>query len=214
MKCIILFTLLMITSFCCQAQTTDSTQKSIVVSIVHGHKISAKQYRESRTFIKGVKKKSVGGLKGGHVEVHIKGFVYGFTDDPPRKMPHIFGHKKNSNGIFKKFAERKWQENNHGNKVTFVEIPISEEQFEGVISTYENNVANCPYDFALLGRRCASSCYEILANAGLFKKRSRLGTNLGILHPRAFRKYLLKLAEEKNYTVRIQEGSLNKKWDK
>lgn len=193
------------------AQNRDT----LVVSVVHGHKVK-KAFRKVYKVRSGkASLKSVGGLKGGHVEVHLDGQVYGFTDRPQAKIPHLFPHnKKKSNGLFLKISEADWQKKNQSSQVTFIKIPLRADLRDSLQQQYEANIQASPYDFALFGMRCASSAYDMLARFGILEKRNRRQTVLGIFHPRAFRKKVLPWGKEKGYAVEVQEGIGEKKWDR
>ena len=186
---------------------------SITVSIVHGHRVK----KEFRKAYKALHRsmKSVGGLKGGHVEIHMDTLAYGFTDTPQSKIPHVFAHnKKKNNGLFQKISKKEWSKKNKSSKVTFIMIPISEEQYLNLIQNYETNIKQCPYDFALFGMRCASSAYQMLNEVTILEPLKHSKTALKIFHPRAFRKFVIPWALGKGYPVRVQEGDSEKKWDK
>lgn len=195
--------------------TTAQIPDSLTISIVHGYRVK-KEFRKTYRALPGSGHgKSVGGLRGGHVEVHMDTVVYGFTDGPQAKIPHIFSHnKKRNNGLFQKKKLNEWKVSNQTAKITFIKIPISPKQFVQLKVNYENNIHSCPYDFALFGMRCASSAYDMLARVGLLEFRKKSKTILGIFHPRAFRKNVLPWAREKGYPIKIQEGITEKMWDK
>ncbi|MEO1654449.1 MAG: hypothetical protein AAFU64_12960 [Bacteroidota bacterium] len=175
-----------------------------------------KEYRKVYIARSGKKSlKSVGGLKGGHVEVHINGQVYGFTDRPQAKVPHFFAHnQKKSNGLFLKISEADWQTKNKTSQITFFKFPLRLGQRDSLQQQYEANIQASPYDFALFGMRCASSAYDMLAQFGILEKRSRRKTVMGIFHPRAFRKEVRPWMQEKGYSIEIQTGIEEKQWDK
>ena len=187
---------------------------SIVISVVHGFRIK-KEFRKAYKALPGMEYKTVGGLKGGHVEVHLDTLIYGFTDRPQAKIPHLFSHnKKRNNGLFQKKTTKEWLKANQNSKVTFITIPISKEQLMQLKQNYEDHIQSCPYDFALFGMRCASSVYDMLNNIGTLAPLSRSRTVMKIFHPRAFRKVVIPWALKKGYPVKIQEGIAEKKWDK
>ena len=189
-----------------RAQISDS----ITVSVVHGNRVK-KEFRKAYGAMRG-SKRSVGGLKGGHVEIHMDTLVYGFTDTPQAKIPHIFSHnKKKNNGLFQKISKREWSKKNKTSKVTLITIPISEEQYQSLIQNYETNIKQCPYDFALFGMRCASSAYQMLNTVNILEPLKRSKTIMKIFHPRAFRKFVIPLGPGKRLSCKVSRGKCRKK---
>lgn len=191
-------------------------QDTLKVSVTHGHKIKKEYWKKDKKLAKitGFTRRSIGGMRGGHVEVHLKGFVYGFTDRPNAKIPHIFPRSKKNVGLFTKEDNRTWYNKKRNDKITYFYITLNKEQTSILQQKYEDYIQNSPYDFALFGKRCASSCYDMLMQVGILDTRSKIGINLGIFHPRKFRKILKKQAMKRNIRIEIQQGSKQKKWDK
>lgn len=203
-------------SFCLFFPLFLKAQDTLTVSVTHGYKIKRKYWKIDKKLAKvtGLARKSIGGFRGGHVEVHLGGFVYGFTDIPNAKIPHIFPRKKKNLGLFTKREHLKWQKNHRNDKITYFYIPINKEQFLTLQERYESYTQKSPYDFALFGKRCASSCYDILMRTQILDKKKKLGIILGVFHPRKFRKLLKKQAQKRNIKIKTQEGFEQKKWDK
>ncbi len=156
--------------------------------------------------------------------------VYGFTND--KHGSHLFatgGSKKNS--YFEKDGRDSWEPDKIGPNVTKITIPVTDEQYDGIKSMYEDFYKNgasrnlhnqkkygydTPYDYAIIGgRRCASSAYQSLIDAGILEKKMMITDRM--FHsgsPAALLRYLRALAEENNWdynsnfkTRRLSDGT-------
>lgn len=198
-KCFFLSFFLLSLSLSSPAQTTDST-RIIYVHILHGSKPAARgEYR------------SVGGYLGGHVVTQIDSFAYGFNFRS--KRIRAFPRSRNSSGIMEKENYYEWKRDKARYKITTVEIPVSAAQYQQLKREYEQHVSITPYDYAFFGMRCAASCYHMLGRIGVVNPCSRLRSVIRAFHPKALRKRLVELADEKNYKIKMQPGSRSRKWE-
>lgn len=166
--------------------------------------------RPKRKF-KDTEVKSFGGLHGGHVSIQVGDTDYGFG---PTIMPvHLFPkHRRQS--VFEARELQGGARYSAGNKtVTFV-IPVSPKQLARLDSTHKAYCQTTPYDYAFFGMRCASATQNILALAGILKRKSRAVTILTAFYPKRLRKRLFKQAKAHGYQVIRSEGKTTRKWER
>lgn len=198
-KSLLLFFLLLNLPLTSLAQTSDSTY-FIYVHILHGSKPAARgEYW------------SVGGYLGGHVVTQIDSFAYGFNFRS--KRIRAFPRRRNSSGIMEKENYYEWKRDRSRYKITTVEIPVTAVQYQQLKREYEQHVSSTPYDYAFFGMRCAASCYHMLGGIGVVNPYSRLRSVIMAFHPKALRKRLVELADEKKYKIKVQPGSRSRKWE-
>jgi len=185
------------------AYSQADSSAAIKVHFLYGSK-PKRQFKDTEV-------KSFGGLHGGHVSIQIGDTDYGFG---PTIMPvHLFPrHRRQS-----VFEARKLQGGarySAGNKtVTFV-IPVSSKQLAALDSLHKAYCQTAPYDYAFFGMRCASATQDILALAGIVKRKSRIFTILTTFYPKRLRKRLLKQAKDHGYRLIRNEGKATRKWEK
>ena len=153
--------------------------------------------------------KRFGGLKGGHVNLEIDGR---FLDFGPIGKCHLFPDKKNPHGGFT-ISNNLWWDTLH-DKTACIAVPVTREQKDTLFNIMNRYSAQTPYDYASFGQRCASASYEILSQAGIVRRRSRLGNLLAHFYPKPMRKKMFRWAAKKGYAVRILPGSERRKWEK
>ena len=99
-------------------------------------------------------------------------------------------------------------------KKAVVIVPLTILQKQLMDSLVVNYRRQSPYDYALVGMRCAAATYDILAQLGILKHLSFRKTYLNIFFPRKLRKRLFKKARKSNWAIERQVGSPKRKWDK
>ena len=184
------------------AKTQDST-KTIYVHFLYGS-VPAKKYKDTE-------KKWFGGKHGGHVTVEVNNFVYGFN---PRGRYHYFPHKNNKHGAWAKEKNTSFLRDTVDMRYASFAIQISEKQCKELDSTLNVYYKTPPRDYSFLGFRCASSTWEVLEDIGILKKHSDLWKAWVIFYPRRIRKRMLRMNEEKGWTLTLKEGSERRKWEK
>lgn len=155
--------------------------------------------------------KSFGGLHGGHVSIQTGDTDYGFG--PTFSPVHLFP-KRQRHAVFEARELQGQARYSAGNKTVVFVIPVSPEQMATLDSIHKSYCQNPPYDYAFFGMRCASATQDILAQAGIFKRKSRMATILTAFYPKRLRRRLFKLAERKGYQVIRYEGKTTRKWEK
>jgi hypothetical protein len=182
------------------------TGKVITVHIIHG---SRRLYKYRHT-----EKPLLGGLRGGHVVNQVGDSIYGFQFT--RWKLHIIPKRKKEKkiGMIQKEGAGDWKRNHAEARITSIVLPVTNAQYQEVLREYSFYKENVPYDYAFFGMRCAASCYEILAHAGVLKKRKHGKIIAKYFYPRPLRKYLQDLAKKNNYPVTTTEGSKTRKWEK
>lgn len=194
------FSLLFPAFFLFTAACAQPDSAKVIVYIVHGSKPgTANEY------------KAIGGYYGGHVVVQLDTFVYGFNYRS-RKI-HLFSSRRKNKGVFEKEGVSEWKSDKKKFKITTIVFPVSYAQFMQLQKEYEERVAASPYDYAFFGMRCASSCYDMLSLGGLVKPSSHGHSIRTAFHPKALRKKLEKIANEKHYKIIVQPGSKTRKWE-
>lgn len=151
--------------------------------------------------------KELGGLFGGHVVMEIDGFCYGFFYQD-RKRIHIFP-KKTFNCEFQKQSLAEWEKIIADKKETKIRIPIQQGQKEILQEFYEKALNNPPYDYTMMGQRCASSVYCLLKNQHLLQGGHYYWS---AFYPGALRRNLVRTAKQKNWLVIEKTGSSDRFW--
>ncbi len=179
----------------------------VQVHFIHGS-------RPKKEF-KNIEKKWRGGILGGHVGLEIE--PNRVLDFKSKGKFHWFAHRKNIHSQFSlKTQAEFWGYFGSDSSVlerTTVKIPISQKQKNALDSLAKSYIFQCPYDYAFLGMRCASASYDVLAEAGVFKKRSRFGVIFKNFYPKKLRKRVLRMARENGWVVLKNGGSKRRVWD-
>lgn len=155
--------------------------------------------------------KYFGGLHGGHVSIQMNNKDYGFE---PTGRVHVFPHKRHLQSAYVVNTVSGKMRYDTTSKVTTFIIPLSRQQYEQLQQINDAYARNPPHDYAFFGMRCASTTRDILAQAGLLKKRNRLITIFGTFYPKRLRKELFELAKRRNYGVVQTTGRISRKWEK
>lgn len=156
----------------------------------------------------------LGGLLGGHVEVEVGNFIYGFEFQEKESFhffPRTSGDKYNAR--FTKLERNLWLEKTNNDKITSIELSVSKAQKQRVKSVYEQYLKNLPYDYAFLGFRCTSSVIEVLGNAEVLSPRGPFLTILFNFFPRQTRKRMVRHANAEGYPVTTTAGIPCKIWE-
>lgn len=157
---------------------------------------------------KEIEKVWFGGLKGGHVSLELEERVLDFL---PGKNP-LFPNHAQPSGDFKINDGLYWNQSND-NKHSVVSIPITQEQKEELMSLFAQWDSAAPYDYAILGMRCASATYDVLSRVGLVKPLSRKWNIVRHFYPKLLRKRIYKMAGHLGWPVRYYEGRRTRKWE-
>lgn len=183
--------------------TYINAQQTIAVHFLYGSK-PAKGY-------KGEEKKWFGGIKGGHVTIETGDSIIGFQ---PGGNCHVFGKKVKANGYFSAKQKNNWVKDTASLKYATVLIPLDEQRYSKLKTTLDSYLQKSPYDYAVFGMRCAAATYDVLEEAGVVKKRSRMGKWVSFFYPQLLRRQLLKIAGNNNYTVIKTGGRQSRVWEK
>jgi len=156
-------------------------------------------------------------LIGGHIEIQIDEYVYGFETKYKNKIPHIISYeeRKNFNGVFLKKDFLIWLEESKGELITSVKVPVTLKQKQKLIELYEKNLKETPYDYAFFGMRCASSAYQMLGTTGIVPaQESNTRYIMSSFFPRLFRKMVLSWANYNGFEVSVKEGRIDRYWER
>ncbi|MCB9260822.1 MAG: hypothetical protein H6607_00385 [Flavobacteriales bacterium] len=172
----------------------NGVSDTAVVHFVHG---SIRKENCSYT------KKRLGGFLGGHVEIEVDGFVYGFVQNslPIHSLP-----QKKFNSRMEKHNRQDWQVKVSNDKVTSVYLPIQRFQknkLKQILNSYCNKT---PYDYAFWGQRCSSSSAKILSDAGIFPQFSTGNAIIAFFYPRLFRHVMINLGRKHNLRIKVKKG--------
>ncbi|MEO7444394.1 MAG: hypothetical protein ABIT96_00215 [Ferruginibacter sp.] len=188
--------------FTASALLAHAQQKNIVVHFLYGS-TPANGYEKTE-------KNRFGGKKGGHVSLEAGDSIIGFQ---PKGNCHLVAMNNLKNGYFRADDKNKWLADTVGNKYTSILIPVSDEQYALLKNTLNNYLDESPYDYAFLGMRCAAATSDILEQIGILDKKNRTAKWTSNFYPQLFRRQMLKLAEDKNYTIVRHEGRNSRKWE-
>lgn len=157
---------------------------------------------------KGAEPKYFGGIKGGHVNIEARGMVLDFM---PGKCP-IFPDNKHPSGGFRLNHSVYWD--TASSKWMTILVPVSSQQMDRLLQLFASNTQQTPYDYAVLGVRCAAASYDVLSEIGLVKQMSRRKNITKNFYPKLMRKRIVKMARKRNYTIIRHEGRSSRKWEK
>lgn len=177
-------------------------QDTITVIFLHGSKPASGQTNEYKT---------VGGIRGGHIVTKVGDNVYGFNYKS--KHIHVFPHHNTHGAIMEKEKAGDYLKYKNGIKLTYINIPVSHEDFLRIQNYYEENVVKAKFDYAFFGMRCASTCYQSLSMVGVFKPAGRLKSVYRAFGPVSLKKKLTKKASKNNYDVQIIPGRKERIWE-
>lgn len=186
-------------------KSQDST--SIKVLFLYGSK-PKKEFKDEEY-------KWFGGRLGGHVGICTDSNTV--VSILPYGKFHVFGSKRKIHSKFVNTTQQEfWSILGHVDSVKklIVEIPVSYKQKTKLDSLHTTYLQKPPYDYAFFGMRCGAATYEILAQLKLLKRYSRSKVSMKIFYPKKLRRRILKKAEQKNWTLKRQEGSTKRKWEK
>lgn len=179
-----------------------SAQRQVTIHFLYGS-TPARGYEH-------IEKKRFGGKKGGHVTIEAGDSIIGFQ---PKGTCHLIAKNNLRNGYFRADDKAKWVADTVGNKYTSIIIPVSDAQYAVLKNTMNDYIEESPYDYAFLGMRCAAATWDVLEEAGILEKKGRTSKWTSNFYPQLFRRQMLKLAKEKNYTVVKHEGRSTRKWE-
>lgn len=154
--------------------------------------------------------KHFGGLHGGHVAIEASGRTIGFN---PLFTYHIFPRKKKKQGAFSHdFGNL--EKDTVGKKYAVFVVPVSAENEKKIDSLHSAYLKKTPYDYAFFGFRCAAATWDILEEAGVVERKSRLWKVVVIFYPRRIRKRMFRYAEKMDWEIIRNEGSKSRIWEK
>lgn len=203
------------------AQSLTQPEDSIRILVIYGSR-PAKGYPKQYKWF--------GGRAGGHVAIQIGPHkVLSFRSTKyvpwchirPRWQPRHFRSTFDLTD-----PESVWQTFNYYDdrdydtatvKHLIVTIPITPVQRRKLDSISNAYLSFTPYDYAVLGMRCASATYEIMAQLGLFHRPFRHAVWLHLLYPRALRYYVLNELRHRNgdhpWRLYLSGASPERIWD-
>ena len=160
-------------------------------------------------------KKWFGGLPGGHVGIETDSNRV--LDFHHFKSYHVFTSNNNKHSRFLlKSANDFWScfgSPAETVKKATVIIPVSREQKQRFDSIARCYLSSSPYDYALIGMRCAAATYDILSQLGVMKHYPLKSIYWKIFYPKSLRLRLYAKAKENGWAVIKQEGSAKRKWE-
>lgn len=176
-----------------------SAMDTLKILFVYGSKPLAKD--EPKLF---------GGIHGGHVSLK---YQQAFASFVHKGRLHLFPRKKiHSEYIIEK--DKNFREDTSTSRYIIVDIPINDTQSKALDSVISQRLKHPGYDYAFLGFRCASSAYEVLASAGIFKRYSSTKIKLKFFYPKRLRKHVLKQAKKNHWHLFWRPGKATRKWEK
>lgn len=161
---------------------------------------------------KATEKNYFGGIHGGHVYMEIDHTIFSFG--PDRGQWHIVNRPKKVVGRYRLDSNLVWCGDTGLLKRTTITIPITEQQLLQVRQLKQHYLESSPYDYAFFGMRCAAAAYDVLGQAGISRKRSRVGIITTNFYPKRLRVKLLKRAKKEHWIVERQPGRVTRRWEK
>lgn len=191
-----------------QAGAFAQTQAQLEVHFLYGSKPRF-AYRHSE-------KKWFGGMLGGHVGIGVGAdSVLSFV---PAGKFHWVAQKDERHSRFILQSRRDFWEIFGGEadsvqQLSFV-IPVSHAQKSRLDSISRAYRTQTPYDYALVGVRCAAATADILAEVGVLKRLSARQFARIFYRPRILRRHMLFLAEQNGWETHWQAGGSRRKWER
>jgi hypothetical protein len=180
--------------------------ETTAIHFLHGS-IPKKAYKDNEPTMRG-------GLLGGHIYIQIKNKVYGFEPVHDKNF-HIFPRSNpyKYNSMLKKEEHEKWMQFAKDQQFTSIEIKVSEPRYrylKNIIKKYKNLP---PFDYALLGMRCASFTHYLLTKAQVCHSAGVIDSIIRYPYPRKLRKNLTKKALKKGWNIIKTKGSERRIWE-
>jgi hypothetical protein len=194
--------MLLFSVFGCDVYSQADTAVVIKVNFLYGSK-PKRQFKKTEV-------KYFGGLHGGHVSIQAGDVDYGF--EPTVARIHIFPKRHRQSAFAMRELSGHGRYSAGSKTVTFI-IPVSRRQLDRLDSMHRAYCKTPPYDYAFFGMRCAAATQDILASAGIVKRKSRMATILTTFYPKRLRKRLFKLAKDRGYRVICTEGKPTRTWE-
>jgi len=151
--------------------------------------------------------KLFGGIKGGHVNIELNGWVLDFNSG---NCPILPENKKPTGGFHLNKAVY-WDTST--SKWATISIPITADQLKKLDTIFALYPQQTPYDYAVFGMRCAAASYDVLSEIGLMKKLSDKENIAVNFYPKLLRKRMLKWAKKNNYPIVFHDGRPTRKWE-
>ena len=200
MKCVFLFFLLFPIAV---LATNPGDTAEIRVHFLYGSKPSKKcKEKEEKYF---------GGLHGGHVTIEAAGINVGFN---PIWDYHIFPHKKHKSAAFALTSLDEFKKDSVEMKYVSFIIKTTPEKVRIIDSIHQAYLKKTPYDYSFFGMRCASATWDILEEAGIVKRRSKIWKAWVIFYPKRIRKRMFRYAEKNDWEVVAKDGRDCRIWEK
>ncbi len=143
-------------------------------------------------------KKRLGGYLGGHIEIEVDDFVFGFLYDT---LPINYLPKNDFNSKFEKRTKKNWSELVKYDKITSIRIPVTKPKKMRLDSLLNQHLINEPYDYAFFGQRCTSSTAEILSDVGIINEFSNQESIVAFYYPKLLRRTMTKYANENGFEI-------------
>jgi hypothetical protein len=181
---------------------------SIKVHFLYGSRPYSKYKKTERKWF--------GGVLGGHVGIETdSGHILNFRT---RGNFHVFTSNKNRHSRYDDLDYTDFYSlfgsDPDSVKRVIVTVPVTRSQKAKLDSIEALYLKESPYDYALIGMRCGAATYEILGQLGIMENYSHRKTYWKIFYPQKLRRRLLDKANENNWDIDRQEGSLKRKWEK
>lgn len=184
-------------------------QSHIKVHFLYGSK-PQKAFRNSEP-------KWFGGLHGGHVGIEYdSNKVFHFTLKKSFQwLPHS-GASGNSQFVVQS-VDSFYAHFGHAPKEVkkaVVNVPITPKQYQTLVHTIHSYLSSCPYDYALVGMRCASATAEVLQHIGVLQRKWSAFSCMKYPYPKSLRCTLFHMAQTKGWHCEIHAGTESRKWEK
>lgn len=181
-------------------------RKIIVIHFLHGN-IVKKHFKNTEQSIRG-------GLLGGHIYFQLKNQLYGF--EPLNNTAfHILPRIKSTrfNSMVTKEHVNDWRQHSRHLKFTSIEVSISQPRYVYLKNTLKRFKKHPPFDYALLGVRCASFTHYVLTKCGICHSAGIVDSILRYPYPRKFRFHLIHKAQKKGWGISETTGSDTRVWE-
>jgi hypothetical protein len=197
----LLFIIILVTAVTNAAMGQPNDSVEIKVNFLYGSK-PAKGFKKVQT-------KQFGGIKGGHVQPQIYGTSFDF--DFSGSKNHLWGKKRKKQGRVL-VNNSMWWDTAKDQWVQFT-IKVARWQADSMYNYAKRTAANCLYDYAVFGMRCAAYTYDVLSRGGLFKRKTKAGMILKNFYCKPLRKRLYRLAKKNGWQITFHKGTHERKWE-
>ncbi|HXC06566.1 MAG TPA: hypothetical protein VNZ86_17540 [Bacteroidia bacterium] len=157
-----------------------------------------------------------GGILGGHVGIETDSNA--ILNFGPSGKFHLIARTRHRHSHFVLHSrDNFWNIFPHTEgpvKKLSIVIPVTVQQKRSIDSLQQLYLMQTPYDYALVGMRCAAAAYDVLGKSGVMPRYRKGKTVFKFRYPAKLRKRLVKTALQKGWKINREAGTVKRRWEK